>query len=139
MAEDRPRNRIVRDEHLARLAELEHVEREDIEALLPRTVARRYADDLLAAHDTGSAAQDRPPPVDPPLGSAQNATVRALREMAQQRAEALGIAPELLGRKREAEACVRHFAETGEPSPVYSGWRAEVLGDALLSCLDRGR
>lgn len=128
MAEDKPRNRIVRDEHLLHLAQLDDLHEDDVRDALPRGVARRYASDLLDAFREGAAAEE-PPAAPAPLGAAANAVVKALRDVARQRAEALGLAPELLARKREVEACVRHYLATGELSEPYRGWRETLVGE----------
>ncbi len=139
MAEDRPRNRIVRDEHLLHLAGLDDLAVDDVRDALPSGVARRYQDALLAAHAEGAAGADHPPAADPPLDSESNAAVRKLRELARSRAEALGMAPELLSRKREVEACVREFTATGQLSEAYRGWRHELVGEAFVEILENRR
>jgi uncharacterized protein len=48
------------------------------------------------------------------------------------------MAPELLARKREVEACVRQFRASGELSEAYLGWRAALVGDAFRERLERG-
>ena len=138
MSEDRPRNRVVRDEYLLALAERERIDDADLNDLLPRGVVRRYGDELLAAHSDGSDG-DHPDAADSPLSGAMTAAVKALRELARSQAERLGMAPELLARKREVEACVRHFAATGTLSEAYSGWRESLVGDAFRDILGRLR
>lgn len=137
MAEDRPRNRVVRDELLLALAALEQIEPEDLADLLPRSVARRYGEALIETHRHGDDGGDHPPAGEGPLASRHNGIVRELRELAQRRAEGLGMAPELLGRKREVEACVRHYVATGELSPAFRGWRWSVVGESFLERLER--
>ncbi len=137
MTEDRPRSRIVRDEHLLAMAERDLLAEEDVGELLPANVARRYAQALVNAHSEGND-QHHPPPAEQPLTRAQTELVSKLRDAARGRAEALDLAPELLSRKREVEACVRHFAATGELSEAYLGWRAEVLGRTFLDLLEAG-
>ncbi len=46
------------------------------------------------------------------------------------------MAPELLARKREVEACVRHYMATGELSEPYRGWREALVGDAFRERLE---
>lgn len=137
MAEDRPRNRIVRDEHLLRFAELDELRPQDVQEVVPRGVARRYQQDLVAAHWEGMERGEHPPAGEAPLGSVPTGAVRELREIGRQQAESLGIAPELLARKREVETCVRHFAATGELSQAYRGWREPLVGQAFRQCLER--
>ncbi|MEQ8486775.1 MAG: ribonuclease D [Pseudomonadales bacterium] len=138
MAEDRPRNRIVRDEHLLALAEDDDVDTDRLQALLPRGVVRRYGDDLLAAHDGDSDAAgggDPPPQPAAPLTRAETALAQDLRVVARAVAESLGMAPELLSRKKDVEACVRHFRIHGELSERFLGWRAPLLADAFRARL----
>ncbi len=137
MAEDKPRNRIVRDEHLVRLAEPDTLTAEDLTDVLPRGVARRYQQDLLNAHWEGADRGEHPPAGDAPLGNASTGAVRELRSIAREQAEALGMAPELLARRREVEACVRHYAATGELSEAFRGWREPLVGEAFRGCLEQ--
>jgi ribonuclease D len=137
MAQDRPRNRVVRDEPLLELALRAEVTVEDLQALLPRGAVRRYRDELLAAHDQGNRQREHPPAAEAPLGSAENAAVRDLRELAKVRADELGLAPELLARKREVESCVRHYRQTGQLSEPYCGWREPLVGEAFRARLER--
>jgi ribonuclease D len=139
MAEDRPRSRIVRDEHLLELAGRADIADEDLRELMPPGVVRRYEQDLLDAHREGVDQQDHPPPAEEPLNGAELVVVRELREIAKARAESLGMAPELLARKREVEGCLRHYALTGELSEIYLGWREPLVGNAFRAVLERAR
>ncbi len=64
-----------------------------------------------------------------PLTQGQGAITKALREVARELADQLQFAHELLARKRDVEACVRHYLDTGELSSAYLGWRAPLLAD----------
>ena len=69
-----------------------------------------------------------------PLTYKWNKPLKALKAMARSKAEQLNMAPEILLRKKDLDALVR--TETaGEFSlpPSLSGWRKEVIGDALLA------
>jgi ribonuclease D len=138
MTEDRPRNRLVRDEHLLVLAEKNDIHPEDVEALLPAKIARRYMDALLAAHAEGRDSH-QPVPAIQPLTRAQTQLVSELRDIGRARAEALGLAPELLSRKREVEACVRSYAASGELPEAFQGWRMDVLGEGFRQRLEAAR
>jgi len=142
---------------LAGLAELPALALDDLQRLLPPGVVRRYGAALLEAHAAGvdNAGRDRanrdharqpagdrervehPPAAEQPLTGAQQEAVTSLRAIAAERAEALGMATELLGRKREVEACVRHFVQYRELPQAYAGWRRELVGDAFLARLER--
>ncbi|MFU8816443.1 MAG: ribonuclease D [Pseudomonadales bacterium] len=138
MAEDRPRNRIVRDEHLLELALRVEIDDRDLVELLPPGVVRRYEDSLLDAHRDGASQEGHPPAAETPLGVADTALVRELRDVAKAQADALGMAPELLARKREVESCLRHYGETGELSEAYLGWREPLVGDRFRELLQHG-
>lgn len=135
MQEDRPRNRVVWDEHLLQFARSANLTTAQIEARLPRRLARRYGEALIAAHDEGPAtsAEATPPR---PLSGSQAARVKQLREIGLGRAASLGMAPELLSRRRDLEACLRHHSATGELSAPYQGWRGALVGTEFAAVLD---
>lgn len=133
---DVPRARTVRDEHLVALAEAASPTRALVFRLLPKGIARRYADELLRAHAEG--LRDNAPPVpEPPLSPREGGVVKAMREFARTRAEALGMAPELLARRRVLEACVRHFRDYRE-LPGSLRWRLELVGERFSELLRAG-
>ena len=70
-----------------------------------------------------------------PLSPKQNQTVKALRNIGRAKAQALGMAEELLGRKREVEACVREYEVAGVVSPAYAGWRSTLVGSDFQQIL----
>ena len=103
-------------------------------AQLPHRVARRYGDALIRAHGAGRATPvEAAPPR--PLSGGQNALVKQLRAVGQDRAASLGLAPELLSRRRDLEACLRHHASTGELSATYQGWRGALVGTEFAAIL----
>jgi len=137
MADDRPRGRVVKDDVLVSLAERERLDPDDLQHLLPAGAVRRFGAGLLEAHAQGAALAEHPEPGEAPLTAAQQDAVAALRSIAVERAEALGMAPELLGRKRSVEACVRHYLKHRELSEEYAGWRRDLVGAAFLARLGR--
>ena len=133
---DVPRARTVRDEHLVVLAEAASPTRALVFRLLPKGIARRYADELLRAHAEG-LEDDAPPVPERPLSPREGGVVKAMRDFARTRAEALGIAPELLARRRVLEACVRHFRDYRE-LPGSLRWRLELVGERFSELLRAG-
>ena len=133
---DVPRARTVRDEHLLALAESPSPTRALVFGMLPKGVARRYADDLLRAHAEG-LREDAPPVPAPPLSPREGGVLKAMRDFARSRAEALGIAPELLARRRVLEACIRHFRDYRE-LPGSLRWRLELVGERFAELLQAG-
>lgn len=134
MREDVPRSRVVWDEHLFAFATHAELQIGTIEELLPRPVVRRYAEALERAHRDGMASPVATP-LPRPLTQGQGGVLKRLREVARDEAAKLGIAPELLARKRSVERCFRQFHATGELSLEYRGWRSFLLGDAFLRVL----
>ena len=139
MSEDVPRNRIVWDDHLYQFAKGPKLHSEQVHGALPRPVARKYATELLEQHRLGATIEQRLQPVDRPLTQGQGAITKALREVARELADQMQFAHELLARKRDVEACVRHYFTTGELSPAYLGWRAPLLADAFNAVLQGAR
>lgn len=138
MSEDVPRSRVVWDEHLFAFATYADLQIGTIEEMLPRPIARRYAEALVRAHTEGMALPVETP-LPRPLSQGQGSVLKRLREIARDEALHLGIAPELLARKRSVEKCFRQFHANGELSLEYRGWRSALLGNAFLHVLGDSR
>ncbi|MGI3130364.1 ribonuclease D [Halopseudomonas pachastrellae] len=136
---DVARNRLLRERTLCPLAQ----RRPDttqalsrIEDMHPRTV-RQEGETLLQLIRDGQnvAPADYPARLPEPLPAAANRLLKRLRKVGQLEAERRGIAPEIMLRKKVLEAMVR----TGYPNGPYrlpdelTGWRRELLGEALLN------
>ncbi|MDZ7825637.1 MAG: ribonuclease D [Gammaproteobacteria bacterium] len=135
---DRPRSRVARDEHLLLLArDLP----EDVRALrgggLPHGMVKRWAEPLQAAVDRARALAeaDLPEPLPPPLSRREGDLLKRLRRAAAEVAVELGMAEELLARKR----LVEQWLLGDEPVPeAYRGWRWPLVGERLEALRDRG-
>ncbi len=136
MVEDVPRNRVVWDEHLVDIARITELNEDRLRELLPRNVSRRYTAELLQEHRRSVAAGDLLEPLARPLSSDQSQLSNALRQIARLEADALQLAHELLARKRDVEACIRHYFANGELSPAYGGWRHAVVGAQFQAVLE---
>ncbi len=136
MEENVPRNRVVWDEHLLTFAQRAVLDERGVRELLPKPVARRYATHIVAEHEAGRA-QPPLPRLEPPLTQRQGEVSKALRDVARARAEEQAMSQELLARKRDIEACIRHYNVTGELSPAYSGWREALVGESFRRILER--
>lgn len=132
-AENLPRSHVVWDETVMALAQSDGESEDVLRRLLPRRLFERYGQELL---DELLERRDEPaaPPATP-LTPEQGGRVKKMRELANATAAQIGIAPELLSRKRDIEACVRSWLDTGEPSDVYKGWRRDVLGAEFFAAL----
>ncbi len=136
--ENVPRNRVVWDEHLYGFARIDTLTTNHVHDRLPRVVAKRYADALVAEHQSGGA-EPLPGPLPRPLTSAQGALLKQLRAIAQEVAQDLGFAAELLARKRDLELCLRHYIHNDELSPLYAAWRGELVGEQFHHLLAEER
>ena len=127
---------MVKDEELLRLARIDAPERADVLASVSPPAARRYWRELLdvaAEASREDAAQIESPAK--PLGRSEQDATKAMRELAHERAAALGIAPELLARRRDLDACVRAHRTTGTLPPRFRGWRYHCVGTQFESLL----
>jgi len=136
MAENVPRNRVVRDEHLLLFAERRTLDERLVREVLPKPVARRYGAALVDEHQAGhqGGSPERP---EPPLTQREGEVSKLLRDAARAEAERLQMSQELLARRRDVERCIRHFVTTGELSPEYSGWREPLVGGSFRRILSR--
>lgn len=136
---DIPRAYTVKDEHLVALARCERLAPGDAASLLPRRTAKRYGKVLAAVHRQGLADREPAPKAIRPLSRRDGDLVRALREAGRRESDRLGIAPELVTRKRDLEAGLRYFRGHGELPPRYrQGWRRRVVGDIFAEILAAG-
>lgn len=142
---DQARNRLLRESTMCPLAQrqpdtLQALGR--IEDMHPRSV-RQDGETILALIRQGA---DTPPEQWPerlpePLPADATRLLKALRKVGLRHAERLGIAPEIMLRKKVLEAMVR----TGYPAGPYSlpdeltGWRRALMGDELLAVANQDR
>ena len=131
---DLPRSWILPDSALLRIAELQP----DAAGLahvpdVPPGVLRRHGEALAQRIATARTLPqcDWPQPVPPPPGPAETRRVKQLREIVVARAEELGIAPEMLARRRELEDIVRGLPEGGALPAPLQGWRLDAVGSRL--------
>ncbi len=102
-------------------------------------MANRFERDLTNAHQGATGDATEVPALSRALTSSENKVVVEIRERGKSIAEGLGMAPELLSRKRDIEGCVQHYLISGELSPLYSGWRHSLLGQDLAASLQKLR
>ena len=125
---DLPRAYTVRDEHLLALARCERLNAAGAASLLPRRTAKRYGRILVRVHREGMDDPNPAPKAARPLNRRDGETVSELRTAGRRESERLGIAPELLARKRDLEAVFRHYRNCGElPGRYRQGWRRDVV------------
>lgn len=128
---NRPRTWVLKDDELIRLAEQLP---EDLGSLQGKPLApglvKRSGVELLAHLNTVRRlpAEQLPPPLRV-LSRAEGEQLQQLRKAARARAAELGIAEELLARKKMLEPLL--LDPEAELPPALCGWRREVLGPLL--------
>ena len=139
---DVPRNRIVRESTLWALANeqpksLEHLAK--LADMHPRIIRKEGATLLNIIKQAKNLPEEQWPDALPePLPVEGAKLLRRLRKVGRETAVQLDIAPEMVLRKKVLEELLR----TGYPEGPYSlpdslqGWRRELMGDALLKCLE---
>lgn len=132
---DVPRGRTVPDEFLIAIAEAPTVTRNFLVGLLPKPVALRYAKSLMEIYERSIEEDELPPVLPPALTQREGRVVKEMRELGRSCATKLGIAPELLARKREVEACVRCYLDTQELPDTMLGWRLPFVGHPFMDMM----
>lgn len=141
---DRPRSRIVADKDLLEIAILKPRQRALLLAnrdLHPRSI-RVYGDKLIEliltvlSSDPGQFPETLPKPVPREYGS----MLKACRKIVQEKADALGLAPEILARRADLEYLLRNVADGAArlPPAMAQGWRRHIIGDDLLAHTSQG-
>ena len=139
MARDRdlPRSWVVPDAALLRIAEISATDERALGTVaeLPEAARRRHGKVILAEVAAALALDpsQMPEPVPPPPGPAETRRVKSLRAHVVERSEALGVAPEMLAKRRDLEELVRCAVSGSTPahSPLLNGWRREAIGESL--------
>lgn len=136
---DLPRGWLVADAVLFEIARARPRRKEELNAIegLADGIRRHHGDALLTVVNEALLLRstDLPPPVPLPLDPAQTRQTKRLRTRLSARAEELGVAPEMLARRRDLEELLRWIDAPEElPAPcVLEGWRREAIGEELLA------
>lgn len=127
-----PRGRVLKDAECLEIANRMPSNISELSRLPdldPRRM-RTHADAILGivqrAED--SPLENCPEPIEPPLPREWGGRLNRLREHVTARATELGLAPELLARKRDCEQVLR----TGALPEGLQGWRLAVIGAELV-------
>lgn len=137
---DRPKGWLLKDEQLLRLAERLPERLEELaDAGLPAGAIRRWGGELMdLVEEARALAEDAlPPPPPAPMSRAGNERMKAFRQRAKAHAQRLGLADELLARKRLIEPLFLADRDGAWPEAL-TGWRWNVLG-AELEALSKDR
>ena len=130
---DRPRQWIMRDNVLLDIAHnlpRSESEMSDLQGIPPKLVQRVGKQLLDAIEASGQDEKSYQPPRPPDEG--QKVLPKRLQAQVATRAEQLDIAAETVASKRELSAVI---VSGNRNSRVFSGWRAELIGDDLLKLM----
>jgi ribonuclease D len=131
---DVPRSRIVKDVSLFDIAlklpmDMQQLKR--IQEIPPRFLEVLGKEFLTVVIDTLNDTGYYKEPLDRPLTTSQNTTLKSLKAIVCQVADSLDLPPELLVRKKDYEALIRSAPLYYLPDSL-SDWRQAVIGDQLL-------
>ncbi|WP_227369684.1 ribonuclease D [Halomonas sp. M20] len=133
-----PRNWLVSDKVLFAIADAQprnRYELASVEGVKP-TMVKREGDMLLSivSNTAGLSPQQLPEALPSPLTGPFKRRLKALKQVVSDKARQLGIAAEILARRRQLEELViadmKHL-----PLPLPSGWRGELLNDSFEHAL----
>ena len=134
---DLPRSWVVPDSVLLRIAETRLQDEQGLAGIpdLQDSARRRHGKAMLAeaAAAAALAPEAWPATLPPPPGSADTRRVKALRSRVLERSESLGVAPEMLAKRRDLEDLVRRAGagERPDDGTLFTGWRREAIGEEL--------
>ncbi|PMR67681.1 ribonuclease D [Halomonas heilongjiangensis] len=136
---DVPRGWLVNDRLLYAIAERlpeNRFELAQVEGVKPPLV-KREGDELLTLVREALHVDEQalPPAMPSPMAPDFKRRLKALKRVVHAEAEALGLAPEVLMRRRDLEALVTADLEQ-QPLPLPGGWRGERLNAGLRVALD---
>ena len=134
-ARNTPRGRILKDAQcleIARVLPRSPAELAGTPELHPQQV-RVEGETILAliAEARELPSHQYPPAIPEPLRREAGDRLKRLRQLVEQRAQELEVAPEMLARKRDCETLLR----TGELPEALQGWRRDIIGEPLLDLL----
>ncbi|SFU35699.1 ribonuclease D [Halomonas korlensis] len=136
---DLPRGWLINDRLLYAIAEKlpeNRYELAQVEDLKPALIKREGDELLRLVREARHADEEQLPPALPsPLAPEFKKRVKAVKRVVNAEAEDLGLAPEVLLRRRDVEALV--MANLGEDAlPLPGGWRGERLNADMVSALE---
>ncbi|MEA2119376.1 ribonuclease D [Halovibrio sp. HP20-50] len=136
---DMPRNWLISDKLLFAIAEKmpsNRFELAEVEGVKP-VLIKKEGDTLLAMVKQAKHCDELALPMrwPDPMHPSFKSRFKALKKVVTAKAEDLGMAPEMLMRRRDIEALVMQDL-AGEPFSWPSGWRGDCLNAALAQALE---
>lgn len=142
-AQDIPRNRLLRNQHLLSIIERWPQTPEALSRVpeLRRKVVKDHGETILNCirNAQNSAAELPPEPIQRPLHYAWNKRIKVLKAIGREVAQEQGLAVEVLLRKRDVDALIQSRSSVGGYTlpPTLQGWRKPLVGEALLEQLQQ--
>jgi len=137
MARDIPRRHLLTDEVLIALASSSTLDAASLTGVrgLPPRVGAHYGPVLL--DQIATARAQGPADADTPVNLRPHAsTMKRLKEIVRQEADARKLPPELLANRRGLEALlVGVLRDDGDVPEEFRGWRFDVVTNSLLECI----
>jgi ribonuclease D len=137
--EDIPRNRVVDQKSLISIVKEEITSKQEFQsqAGLNSRQVRKYGDEIQIIQSEAKLVPEEDCPeivirTDAPIN---NKKLKRLKQVVEERARSLSVAPELLTKRRHLEKLIRSEDENGQyhlPDEL-GGWREAVIGEALLA------
>ncbi|MEX2365648.1 MAG: ribonuclease D, partial [Pseudohongiellaceae bacterium] len=139
---DLPRNRVVDEKILAALSRGGIAEPAALQAAgMSSRQIRQHGQAMIEVMITAwsLAESDFPAPLEEVAGPAKNRQLKRLKQVVQDRAESLNVAPEMLARRRHLEQLLRSASASDdyELPAALTGWRRHAIGEHLLAALKR--
>lgn len=137
---DKPRSWIAKDTDLLILADAKPAQRNELFALeqLSRHVPSQYGELLLKVINSPTDVREiNPDLIEQPFDAEMRKLLKKLQKSVKEHAESLGIAPELLARKKQLIPLVSQFKRTGETSwpQELEGWRRSIIEPSFMAIL----
>lgn len=139
---NRPRGRVLKDSACFELAQKlpDSLQKLSVIRDVSPGVIRKYGEELLKIIQSSlnESPECFPKRLPRPLPPAAGSVLKALKALAKEKAEQLGVPTEILIRKKDYEGLIR----SGYPSGEYylpeglKGWRESVLGNSLIAALE---
>jgi ribonuclease D len=137
--EDLPRNRVVDQKSLISIVKEEITSKQEFQsqAGLNSRQVRKYGDEIQIIQSEAKLVPEEDCPeivirTDAPIN---NKKLKRLKQVVEERARSLSVAPELLTKRRHLEKLIRSEDDNGQyhlPGEL-GGWRETVIGEALLA------
>ena len=138
---DVPRNHVIDEQSVLAVAGLDYLQVGGLHkhTTLNSRQVRKFGDELVQLIDTARLVPEaeRSPIVGIDALPVSNSLMKRLKRKVAEKAEAIGMAPEMLARRRHLEQILRSGADNGQyqlPADMC-GWRKAVIGDELIAVL----